>query len=265
MDDFILRAVAGGCGIALVAGPLGCFVVWRRMAYFGATLAHSALLGVALGFLLGINLNLGVIGVCIAVALLLVGLQRRRQPLPGDTLLGIIAHASLAFGLIVLAFLQTVRVDLMGYLFGDILAITGRDIAWIYGGGGLALAVLAVLWRRLLAMTVDEDLARVEGVPVLRVQLAFVLLIAVVIAVAMKLVGILLIVSMLIIPAAIARGYAGSPERMAVLAAVIGVIAVALGLGGSLYLDLPSGPAIVAAAALLFTVSQAVRLGRQEM
>lgn len=251
MDDFILRALAAGIGVALVAGPIGCFVVWRRMAYFGATLAHSALLGIALGFLFEVSIVAGIVVVCVAVAALVAVLERPRH-LAADTLLGILAHGALALGLIVLAFVEGVRVDLMAYLFGDILAVDGRDIAAIYAGGFTALAALAVVWRRLLAITVQEELARVEGVPVAAVRLAFMLIIAVVIAVAMKIVGVLLIVSMLIIPAAGARRFAATPEQMAATAAAIGCVAVVGGLAASLAWDTPAGPSIVATATLIF-------------
>lgn len=254
MDDFMIRALVGGCGIALVAGPLGSFVVWRRMAYFGDTLAHSALLGIALGYLLGIGLTVGVIAVCVAIATLLVVLQEQRQ-LASDTLLGIVSHSTLSLGLVAIAFMETMRIDLLAYLFGDILSVTVADIQWIYGGGAVALAVLALIWRRLLAITVDEDLARVEGMPVLAIRLVFMLLIAAVIAIAMKIVGILLITSLLIVPAATARRFSRSPERMAVTASLIGMAAVVGGLLGSLFWDLPSGPSVVTAAALMFALS----------
>ncbi|AWJ84040.1 zinc ABC transporter permease [Azospirillum sp. TSH58] len=257
MDDFVLRALAAGCGIALVAGPLGSFVVWRRMAYFGDTLAHSALLGVALGFLLGVNPLIGVVGVCVALALALVGLQRRRA-LASDTVLGILSHSSLSLGLVAIAFLETLRVDLVAYLFGDILSVTASDLAWIYTGGAAALGGLLLLWRRLLAVTVDEDLARVEGMPVEALRLAFMLLIALVIAAAMKIVGILLITSLLIIPAAAARRFSRTPEAMAALASVFGIAAVLGGLLSSLNWDLPGGPSIVVAAAALFLASMMV-------
>ncbi|MBK3776718.1 zinc ABC transporter permease subunit ZnuB [Azospirillum sp. YIM DDC1] len=257
MDDFVLRALAAGCGIALVAGPLGSFVVWRRMAYFGDTLAHSALLGVALGFLLGVNPLIGVVGVCVALALALVGLQRRRA-LATDTVLGILSHSSLSLGLVAIAFLETLRVDLVAYLFGDILSVTTTDLGWIYAGGAAALGGLLLLWRRLLAVTVDEDLARVEGMPVEALRLAFMLLIALVIAAAMKIVGILLITSLLIIPAAAARRFSRTPEAMAALASVFGIAAVLGGLLSSLNWDLPGGPSIVVAAAALFLASMMV-------
>ena len=254
MDDFLIRALLAGLGVALVAGPLGSFVVWRRMAYFGDTLAHAALLGVALSFLLEVNINLAVVAICLFLAIALVALQQQ-QRLASDTLLGILSHSTLSLGLIVLAFMETLRLDLMSYLFGDILAVGSSDLYWIYASATLALIVLVAIWRPLLAITVHEELARVEGVPATRVKLALMLLIALIIAVAMKVVGILLITSLLIIPAATARTFARTPEQMALLAALIGCLAVSGGLFASLQWDLPGGPAIVVAAAALFFAS----------
>lgn len=256
MDDFLVRAFAAGIGVALVAGPLGSFVVWRRMAFFGDTLAHSALLGVALGLVAGLDVTLGIVLTCTAVALLLAGMERQRR-LAGDTLLAIMSHGSLALGLLVLALLVNFRVDLYAYLFGDLLAVTLTDLAWIYGGGLAALAVLAAIWRPLLALTVHEELARVEGANVALVQLAQMVLIALVIAVAMKIVGVLLITSLMIVPPATARRFAATPERMAALAVVAGCLAVAGGIAGSIVWDTPSGPSVVVAAVALFAVASA--------
>ncbi len=261
LDDFMVRAVVAGIGVALVAGPLGCFVVWRRMAYYGDTLAHAALLGIALGFLLEFDLIAGVAVVCVVVALV-VGAMQRRGMLSTDTLLGIMAHSTLAFGLVVMAFLPSVRVDLLAYLFGDILSVGINDIIWIYAGGAVVLVVAGLLWRRLLALTVHEELAEVEGVNVPAVRLTFMVLLALVIAVAMKVVGVLLITSLLIIPAATARRFTRTPEQMAVGAAVIGCLAVLIGLGASLTSDTPSGPSVVAAAFILFLISRLPGLGR---
>ena len=251
MDDFLLRALLGGIGVAVVAGPLGAFVVWRRMAYFGAAMAHSALLGIALGFLLGLNLNLAVIVACVAIALLLVALQRHTR-LATDTLLGVLAHGALAVGLVVIAFMESLRVDLLAFLFGDILAMTRADLAWIYGGGLAALAGVVVIWRPLLAATAHQELARVEGIPVSGVGLAFTVLLAVVVAVGLKVVGLLLITSLLIIPAAAARRITSTPEQMALAASALGCLAVAAGLYGSLRWDTPAGPSIVVAAIAMF-------------
>ena len=263
IDSFLLNAALGGMGLALTAGPIGCFVVWRRMAYFGDSLAHSALIGIALGFLAGIDLTLGVALTALAAALLLGWLQLRAR-LATDTLLGIISHGGLAFGLIAIGLTQGLRTDLFGYLFGDVLAIDARDLAWIWGGGALALAALALLWRPLLAATVHEELAAAEGVPVARMKLAYLVLIALTVAVAMKIVGVLLVTALLVIPAAAARRPARSPEAMAGFAALFGAIAVLLGLVASVWLDTPSGPSIVAAAVTIFAAAElgggAVRL-----
>lgn len=251
LGDFFWRAMLGGLGIALVAGPLGCFVVWRRMAYFGDTLAHSALLGIALGFLFQINLNLAVAVTCVLLAIALMYLSRS-QTLATDTLLGILAHSSLAIGLVALSFMPGVRVDLSGYLFGDLLAISRQDLAWIYAGALIVLGLLAWFWRGLLMATIHEELARVEGVPVERLRLVLMLMFSLVIAIAMKMVGVLLITALLIIPAATARRVATTPEKMVLVAIGFGMIAVAGGLGLSWNLDTPAGPSIVITAFILF-------------
>ncbi|AWT12143.1 zinc ABC transporter permease subunit ZnuB [Stutzerimonas frequens] len=254
MPDFLLNALLAGLALALVAGPLGSFVVWRRMAYFGDTLSHAALFGVALGLMLDVNLTLAVAVGCVLLALLLVTLQQR-QPLASDTLLGILAHSTLSLGLVSLSFMDDVRIDLMGYLFGDLLAVGPSDLAWIIGGSALVLLMLIPLWRPLLAITVHEELAKVEGLPVAGIRLALMLLIAVVIAVAMKIVGVLLITSLLIIPAAAAQRHARTPEQMSLGASILGIVAVCLGLTLSWYEDTPAGPSIVVSAAALFLLS----------
>jgi zinc transport system permease protein len=259
MDDFLIRALAAGLGVAIVTGPLGAFVVWRRMAFFGDALAHSGLLGVALGLLLHINPFVGVAVVVLSVAIALVLLRRKRE-LAADTILGILSHGTLALGLVAVSFLPGVRVDLMGFLFGDILAVSVSDLLWIYGVGIVVIASLLIWWRPLLAVTVHEDLAAVEGVPVQRVELLFMLLMAIVVAAAMKVVGIVLVAAMLVIPAAAARRFSHTAEQMAVVAAIVGAVAVAGGLGGSWVLDTPAGPSIVVAALILFGLS-ALRLG----
>jgi zinc transport system permease protein len=254
MEDFFLRALLGGIGVAIVAGPFGSFVVWRRLAYFGDTLAHAAMLGIACGFLLHINLTLGVVAVGLLVALALHLMQRRRR-LPGDTALGILSHASLSLGMVLLAFMERVRFDLVGYLFGDILAISRSDILWIFSGGSLCLLLLLLLWRPLLAITLHEDLARVEGVPVERIQLIFLALMALIVALMLKIVGLVLVTSLFIIPAATARKFTRTPETMALAASLSGCLAVGGGLWASLTWDTPAGPSIVLCATLLFLLS----------
>jgi zinc transport system permease protein len=254
LDDFFIRAILAGVGVALVAGPLGCFIVWRRLAYFGDTLSHSALLGVALALLFNVNITLAVFGVsaCVAIALLLL---QKRAAVSADALLGLLSHSALAIGLVVLAFMTWVRVDLMGFLFGDILAVSKSDIAVIWLGGLVVLAILTSVWGRLFAATVSFELAEAEGMKPQRANIILMLLMAAVIAISMKIVGVLLITALLIIPAASARRFSNGPEQMALIAAGIGVVAVIGGLFGSLEWDTPAGPSIVVAALGLFIAS----------
>lgn len=251
LDDFILRALIAGVGVALVAGALGCFVVWRRMAYFGDSLSHSALLGVALGLLYGAGANPGTALVCSVFALVLVWLQRR-DVLATDTLLGILAHTALAAGIIAVSFLDQPGFDLHGYLFGDILTVTTGDLYWIYGGGAAVLGLMIANWPALTLMSIHQDLARAEGVNAFVVHLLLVFLMVVVVAMSIRVVGVLLITSLLIIPAAAARQLARSPETMAAAAAVIGASSVVAGIFASMRFDTPSGPSIVVAAAGVF-------------
>lgn len=261
LDDFFTRALIAGIGVALVAGPLGCFIVWRRLAYFGDTLSHAALLGVALAFLFEVNVTVAVFAVsaCVSIALLLL---QRGATLSADALLGLLAHASLALGMVVLAFMTWVRFDLMGLLFGDILAVSRSDLATIWLGGAVVLGILAAIWRPLFAATVNRELAEAEGMHPDRANVIFMLLMAAVIAISMKIVGVLLITAMLIIPAATARRFASGPEQMAVLAALIGAASVVAGLFGSLEWDTPSGPSIVVASLGFFLLSL-VPIGRR--
>lgn len=254
LDDFFTRALLAGIGIALVAGPFGCFIVWRRLAYFGDTLAHSALLGVALGFAMQWNLTSSVFLICLVVSLLLLASQRQKI-VASDAILGILSHSALALGLVALAFMDWLRIDLMGFLFGDILAVSKTEVLMVYGAGALLIGALVAVWRPLFAVTVNEDLAQAEGINVALMNTIFMLLMAVVIAVSMKLVGVLLITALLIIPASSARYFARGPEMMGVCAALCGVAAVISGLSASLTWDTPSGPSIVLAAAIIFLLA----------
>ena len=260
LDDFLVRALLAGLGLAAVTGPAGCFIVWRRLAYFGETIAHSALLGVALAILIDFDLTIGIFATASAIVLIMFYLERR-DTLPTDTLLGLLAHGGLALGLVILSFFPNMRVDLQALLFGDILAVSRVDLAVIWIGGALALTVLCLIWRPLLAATVSPDLAKVAGMNPDRARLVFGIFLAAVIAAAIKVVGVLLIVALLVIPAAAARRFASNPERMAVGAAAVGSIAVAGGLFASANLDTPSGPSIVVVALALFIVTR-VRFSR---
>ena len=260
LDDFFVRGLLAATGTACLAGPIGCIVLWRRMAYFGDSMAHSALLGVALGVVIGLNPGIGVFLAAITVALALVLLQRLTS-LASDSLLGILSHSTLSLGLVVLVLAQSSQShDLLGLLFGDVLAVTRTDLLLIWGGGAVCLAVLAWIWHGLVASILHEDLARAEGVPVLRNQLIYIVLMAAVVAAGMKVIGVLLIVALVIIPAAAARALSRTPEQMALIAVGSGIAAGISGLFGSLWMDTPSGPTIVVAALILFLLSLGLQL-----
>ncbi len=254
LNDFFVRALLAGVGVAIVAGPLGCFIVWRRMAFFGDTLAHSALLGVVIALLTEMHTTIGVFLVSALVALLLYFLQKKPS-LSSDALLGLMSHSALALGLVALAFMTWIRVDLLDFLFGDILSVNHSDLLVIYGSAILILVVLGIIWHPLLAATVNVDLARAEGLNPARTNLIFMLLMACMIAISMKIVGVLLITALLVIPAATARRLASGPETMAVIATGLGVASVVAGLYASLEWDSPSGPSIVVAAFVMFLLS----------
>lgn len=253
LDDFLVRAVLAGLGLVLATGPLGCFVVWRRMAYFGDSTAHAAILGVALALGAGVSVYGGVLLVALSMALLVSYLVGVGQSM--DTMLGVLAHSALAIGLVAAAFVPGLRVDLSAWLFGDILAVSRSDLLWIWGGTLAVLGVLILRWQKLIAATVNEELAIVAGIKPQLERLVLSVALAIVVAVAIRLVGALLISAMLVIPAAAARQVARSPEAMAVISTLFGAASVALGLASSLWFDSPAGPSIVAAASSFFVIS----------
>lgn len=251
--DFMIRAALAGIGLALACAPLGCFVVWRRMAYYGDATAHAALLGVALSLALALPLYPAVIAVALVVAALVTGLSGRHQAT--DTLLGVLAHGTLAAGLVAVSFVQGVRADLMAYLFGDILAVTQGDLLTIWLGTGAVLALLAWRWSGLLMATVSPEMAVAAGIRPRLEQWALNVALALVVAAGIRIVGALLISAMLIIPAAAARPLARTPEGMALATGVLGTVGVLGGLTAAWHADTPTGPTIVCAVAILFVLS----------
>ena len=253
-DDFFIRALLAGIGVAIVTGPLGCFVVWRRLSYFGDTLAHSSLLGVTMAYSFEFNIAISVFIISSVIALILIQLQRRTN-LPGDALLGLLAHSSLAVGLVVIGFLTFIRFDIMGLLFGDILAVTVSDLYFIWGGGALILFVLKLIWKPLFASTVNYELAEAEGLNPDRAKAVFTILMAAIIAISIKMVGLLLITGMLIIPAAMARNISDNPQKMVLFSIIGGLLSVIFGLFASLEFNTASGPSIISASLILFILS----------
>lgn len=253
-DDFIIRAFVAGIGLALITGPLGCFIIWRRLSYFGDTIAHSALLGVVIAYAMNFNLIIAVFAVSCFIALSLLFLQKRTN-LPDDALLGLLAHSVLAIGLVLLGILSFIRIDLMGLLFGDILSVNITDVLFVWIGGSIVLMVLILIWRPLFAATVNLELAKAEGLNADLANAIFTILIASVIAISIKIVGILLITGLLIIPAAASRNLSSTPIQMAIISSVIGLVSVVLGLQTSMIWNSPTGPTILAIALGVFILT----------
>lgn len=254
LDDFFIRAIVVGIGIAIIAGPFGCFVVWKRLSYFGETLAHSSLLGVALGYVFSINISITVFFISSIIAMLLF-LLNEKTDLSSDSLLGLLSHASLSIGLLVVGYLSYIRFDMMGLLFGDILAVTRLDIFIVWVLGGIFIFILFSIWKSLLAGTVNHDIAFSENMSPRRSELIYMILLSGIIAISIKIIGILLITGLLIIPAAMARNLANSPIQMVIISICAGVISVVAGLFSSLSLNTASGPSILFIALLLFILS----------
>ncbi|HML44666.1 MULTISPECIES: metal ABC transporter permease [Hyphomicrobium] len=258
LEPFLLRAIAASLALALVAAPLGSLVIWNRMAYFGETVSQASLIGIALGLFLGVDITGPVIFVTLVVAGLLILLSRQKI-VPLDAILGLMHHGALALGVIATLSLRGPAVDLMSYLFGDIFAVTTTDLYWVYGGGALVLAILAWLWQPMLRLAVHEELAAAEGVNRDLVKAVFIVLLSLTIAIAIKIVGALLVIAFLIVPAVAARPFSSTPERMALLAALVAAASVVLGITLSLNFDVPGGPSIVLFMAVIagFSVASA--------
>ena len=253
LDDFLVRAVLAGIGTALAAAPLGCFIIWRRMAYFGDTTAHVALLGIAIALAFNFSIFIGVAATAVAMAPLLTLMNARG--FSSDTSLGVLSHAALAFGLVAVSLLDGVRFNLEAFLFGDILIVSRTDLLVIWSGAALIILLLYLRWSKLLTATLNPELAFAAGISPNKEYFYLTISLALVVAVAIKVVGVLLITSLLIIPAAAARPLARSPEAMALIGAGIGVFAVLGGIQASIWYDTQTGPTIVATAAIIFALS----------
>lgn len=259
LDDFFSRALLTGAGLSMAVGPLGSFVVWRRMAYFGDSTAHAAIMGVALALMFDAPVYAGTIMVALTMALIVSQLSARGQAM--DTMLGVISHAALALGLVLVSFVPDARASLHGFLFGDILAVGHLELVWVWSVSLIVLAVLVWRWQNLITATVNEELATAEGINPHLERMILSIAVALIVAVAIRVVGALLISALLIIPAATARRFSLTPEQMAVIASICAVTSVITGLFASLWFDTPSGPSIIVSATVLFAFGLFFRRG----
>ncbi|KAE9517600.1 High-affinity zinc uptake system membrane protein ZnuB [Candidatus Liberibacter asiaticus] len=253
-NEFFIRALFSGIGIVLSTGPLGCFIIWQRIAYFGDTIAHSALLGVALSLIFQLPLTICIFMIATLTSLVLLQIQKN-EALSSDAILGVITHSTISLALVILSFMKWVNTDLTSFLFGDILAVNTTDILLIWGIGFLNIMILFKIWKPLLATTVNYELAKAEGMQPEKIKLIFIMITSLMISVSIKFIGITLITSLLILPTVTARRFSTSPENMAILATIIGILGIIIGLYGSLIFDTPSGPSIIITSLVLVIVS----------
>lgn len=264
IESYLLRGLVAALSLVIIAAPLGSVVVWNRMSYLGETMAQASLLGVALSLLFQVDITMSVLAATIAAAFLLITLTRQHL-VATDSILGLMHHGFLALGIIAISSVTGQSVDLVSYLFGDVFAVSQTDLYWIGGVSILIVAVMSQLWTPLIRLAVHEDLARAEGVRAAAVQTAFLVLLAVTIAVAIKIVGILLAIAFLIVPSIAARPFATTPEGMVVTGALVGSLCVGLGIALSVGFDVPGGPAIVlimSAAAMVALLLPRLGVGR---
>lgn len=251
---FIGQGVIALLVLSFLTAPMGCFLIWRRMSFFGATLAHSALLGAVIGLLLGVGVFVGVMGFTALLACLLTWwLQNQR--LANDTVLAMIAHLTLAIGVVAISLMDNLRIDLMAYLFGDVLSISRPVFYQIVAVCIVSAIALRVFWRGFVNLAVQPDIAQVEGYRTTVLSFCFVLFLSITISVGMVTVGALLIVSMLIIPAATARLIANQLKTMVFAAWIFTVISIISGMVAAYYVDLPAGPMVVIASGGLFVLA----------
>ena len=258
LESYLYRALLAAFGLVFATAPLGCIVIWRRLAYFGDATAHAALLGVALSLAFSFSIYIGVSIVAIGVAAIIAGVEN--LPLPRDSLLGITAHSALAFGLIVASLSPHMRLDLHSYLFGDILAVSVEDVMIIWGLSiGIAI-LIASRWRNIITVTLSNELALAEGISPKKEGWIITLCLAIIVAASIKIVGALLISALLIIPASTARNLSNTPEDMVMKGAVIAALAIMLGIAASYQFDIPTGPSIIALSAIFFIISLFLRM-----
>jgi zinc transport system permease protein len=257
LDDFLIRAVLAGLIMVVIAAPMGCLMVWQRLAFLSDTLGHAAVLGVGLGLMLQLEPIFGVLAVALVIVFSLSRVSSFNSAL-SETTLAIISHTGLAGGIILVGLLPGPAVNLEAILFGDLLATTSADLLNLLLTTVLLLVLLLRHWRAFVAVSVSREIAQAEGIEVRRIQFLMYIMIALLVAVMMKVMGVLLIAAMLVIPTSSARLFSRSPEQMVYISGLYGLFALGGGITSSFHFDWQTGPAIVVSATVLLLLTLAV-------
>ena len=254
LDDFLVRSVIAGLIMVTIAAPMGCLMVWQRLAFLSDTLGHAAVMGVGLGLLLEVTPIFGVLAVALLIVFALNRVNSFNTAL-SETTLAIISNPGLAGGIILVGLLPAQSVNLEAILFGDLLATTTGDLIRLLVSTVLLLLVLQHYWQSFVAVSVSREIAQAEGIEVRKVQFLMYIMIALLVAVMMKVMGVLLIAAMLVIPTTSARLFSRSPEQMVAVSALYGLGALAGGISSSFQFDWQTGPAIVVSATILLLLT----------
>ena len=257
LDDFLVRSVIAGLIMVVIAAPMGCLMVWQRLAFLSDTLGHAAVMGVGLGLLLEVTPVFGVLAVALLIVFSLNRVNSFNSAL-SETTLAIISHTGLAGGIILVGLLPAQSVNLEAILFGDLLATTSADLTRLLITTVVLLLLLLHHWRSFVAVSVSREIAQAEGIEVRKVQFLMYIMIALLVAVMMKVMGVLLIAAMLVIPTTSARLFSRSPEQMVAVSALYGLGALVGGISSSFQFDWQTGPAIVVSATMLLLVTLAI-------
>ncbi|HBL11702.1 MAG TPA: ABC transporter permease [Cyanobacteria bacterium UBA11162] len=261
---FMQRALLGGILLGLLGGLLGSFAILRQLSFFSHTVGHAALLGIVLGVLLNLDPTLTLLPFTVLFGLGVIYLISQTD-LWSDTVLNIVFSASLALAIIALSFIQTYQGNLMNLLFGDILAIQGKDLGLSLAVLTLSVVSLGLTLRSQILLTLHEGMAKAQGVAVRLHQAWFVVLLSLAVAVAIKAVGVLLVNAFLVIPAATAKLLSRQFAVFILLSTGVGAISAILGIVSSAVLNLASGPSIVIAQFVLFLMAVVLsRLKKQQ-
>ena len=252
-DPLLLKLFFAGFGIAISAAVIGVFVLWKKMAYFSDAISHATIFGLAFAAIIEVMPIYGVIFCSIIFCLLMFYLAHQKF-YSNDVVIGISSYILLALGLILIA-VFSVNVNLHLYLFGDLLVINNSDIFLIYFSLIIVLIAVFCGYKKMLMICINDDLAKISGIKTDKIQLQFLLLLAFLVAILVKIIGILLITSMLVMPAAIARIYAKNPLAMIILSIIFAIISVALGIISAFIFDLPIAAAIISLMAVILIFS----------
>ncbi|MFT7086926.1 MAG: zinc transport system permease protein [Rickettsiales bacterium] len=252
-EPLFIKALIAGIGVAIALAPIGVFVLWKKMAYFSDAISHSAIFGLAIATIIAVSPMYGIV-LCAVIFCFLMFIIGKQNLYSIDSIIGITSATLLSIGMILLAFFPS-EIELEEYLFGDLLNLENYQITIIYAAAALVVLAISLWFKKLLLSTINPDLAKISGIKTENLELKFLLLTAIIVACLVKIVGIFLITSMMILPAAIGRNFSKTPTHMIFLSLAFAIFSIVGGLFFAVFFNLPSSPAIIGFSALILILS----------